>query len=278
MVGVAVAVLITRPPSMRTAGAHSRSARVVRSAPRPRWCRPWIEGSLLPIRLGDLAGGEAHEVAQHDDLALLLGERLERLAQRDRRLLRVAEVLALVELADLLAGDRAAGAHVVDRDVARDPEDPGGERHGALLVLRQHHHQLREDVLRDVLGLVVVADDRPDVAVDVVGVADVQEAEGLLVAGLGAGDGLRDQAVAVGTLGEVVVGAESPGEPGRARVRRPLRETRRSWCGSCLPCSLRLGIRAAQAARPVTGGVVSRSPWTYAWWLAAVRLDTPSFR
>jgi hypothetical protein len=47
-------------------------------------------------------------------------------------------------------------------------------------------------VLRDVLGLVVVADDAADVAVDVVGVADVEEAQCLLVAGLGAGNRLRD--------------------------------------------------------------------------------------
>ena len=83
-------------------------------------------------------GDEADDVAQHDHLALVLGQRRERLAQADRAsAARRSSVAALLELADLLARDRAALAHVVDGDVAGDPQDPRRERHGALLVLRQ---------------------------------------------------------------------------------------------------------------------------------------------
>ena len=49
-----------------------------RSVSRPRWCRPWIEDSVRPIRVGDLARRQADEVAEHDHVALLLGKRLER--------------------------------------------------------------------------------------------------------------------------------------------------------------------------------------------------------
>ena len=76
----------------------------------------------------------------------------------------------------------------------REAQQPGGERDSAAVVLDDHRHQLREHLLRDVFGLVVVADDAADVAVDVVGVAHVQEAQRLLVAGPGACHRLRDDA------------------------------------------------------------------------------------
>jgi hypothetical protein len=71
---------------------------------------------------------------------------------------------------------------VVDRGVVRDLQDPGGERDPPRLVPVERRQQLGEDVLRDVLGLVLVAHDRADVAVDVVGVAQVEEAERVRVA------------------------------------------------------------------------------------------------
>ena len=108
---------------------------------------------------------------------------------------RLVVVAVALQLADLLAGDRAALAHVVDGDVAGDADDPRGERHLARLVLRELGHQLREHVLRDVLGLEVVAHDAQHVAVDVVGVADVEEAERFAVALLGARDRLVHGAV-----------------------------------------------------------------------------------
>ena len=71
---------------------------------------------------------------------------------------------------------------MIDRYVARQPQQPGEERNAAVVVLAQRGHQLREDVLGDVLGLVVVSYDRADVAVDVVRVGDVEEPQRLLVA------------------------------------------------------------------------------------------------
>ena len=73
-------------------------------------------------------------------------------------------------------------------------------------------HQLREDVLRDVLGLEVVAHDARDVAVDVIGVADVQEAERLAVALLGAHDRLVDRAVGRLVVGEAARAPETARE------------------------------------------------------------------
>ena len=73
-------------------------------------------------------------------------------------------------------------------------------------------HQLREHVLRDVLGLVVVAHDARDVAVDVVRVVDVEVAERLAVALLGAHDGLGDGAVAGLVVDEAAGAAEAAGE------------------------------------------------------------------
>ena len=66
------------------------------------------------------------------------------------------------------AGVGAARAQVIDGGVVRQAQQPPEERHPALVVLDEHRHQLREDVLGDVLGLVLVAHDAADVAVDVV--------------------------------------------------------------------------------------------------------------
>jgi hypothetical protein len=81
---------------------------------------------------------------------------------------------------------------VVDRGVVRDAQDPRRERDRARLVALQRGHELREDLLRDVLGLVLVTDDRADVAVDVVGVAQVEQPHGVVVALLRAHDGGED--------------------------------------------------------------------------------------
>jgi hypothetical protein len=91
-------------------------------------------------------------------------------------------VVPLVRGADLLERDLAAGAQVVERSVPRHAQDPGGERHLARLIPVDRGDQLREDVLGDVLGLVVVADDAPDEAADVVGVANVEEVQRAAIA------------------------------------------------------------------------------------------------
>ena len=124
-----------------------------------------------------------------------------------------------------------------------------------------------------------------DVAVDVVGVLQVEEADRLLVALLGAGDGLGDDAVAVGALSSSVVlerkrpaGRVVPSSSARARNASIMRE---------LPSVLVLYVRARHAATETEasvvallwrGGELDAARCTYAYWLACVRLATPSLR
>ena len=89
---------------------------------------------------------------------------------------------------------------MIDRDVARDPEDPRGERDGARLVLLDGRDELHEHLLGAVLGLVLLAHDAQDVAVDVVLVAEVQEADRLHVTGLSRHDRAVDRLVPVVVL------------------------------------------------------------------------------
>ena len=83
----------------------------------------------------------------------------------------------------------------------------------AARTCRRAVRQLREDLLRDVLGLVLVAHDRADVAVDVVGVAEVEEAERVLVALLGRSDGVEHEPLALRASAR----ASGAGGIGRAR-------------------------------------------------------------
>ena len=85
---------------------------------------------------------------------------------------------------------------MIERRVVREAQQPRRERDLPLLVLRQDGHELREHELRDVLGLVLVLDDARDVAVDVVGVLDVEEAQRLAIALLRACHRTRDAAAA----------------------------------------------------------------------------------
>ena len=99
---------------------------------------------------------------------------------------------------NLLEGDLAPRAQVVECGVPGDPEDPGRERNLARLVLLDRGHELGEDVLRDVLGVLLVLDDAPDVAADVVGEAGVQEADPVHIALLGAPGGVSHEQRVVG--------------------------------------------------------------------------------
>ena len=251
------------PPPSRGPRARSRARRARCAARRGRGgaargstarsCRAGRRSRRARARRG--GGGRAPRAAPS-------GSVVERLAQRHRGLLGVAVVPALVELADLLAGDRAALAHVVDGDVARDAQDPGRERDLALLVLRQDRHQLGEDVLRDVLGLVVVAHDAAHVAVDVVGVADVEEA-----------DRLRSPSLARATACATMRRSRSSRRPGSGGCgSRPARRVvssssaraRNALIMRVLPSMfVRWPSVPAQAATRCGGyRLVSSSPWT----------------
>ena len=87
---------------------------------------------------GDLGGGQSRDVAQHEHLALLGGQPVERLLQA----LPAIEADLLVPLvagADLLERDLAPGAEVIQGGIARDSQDPGDCQFGraAKLGLRR---------------------------------------------------------------------------------------------------------------------------------------------
>jgi hypothetical protein len=96
-----------------------------------------------------------------------------------------ADGLTVVGEPDLVGRDGAAGANVVEGSIAGDPHDPGSEGHLALLVLHDPGHQLGEDHLADVFGLVLVVHDTGDISLNVRRKACVEEMESLTVAGLG---------------------------------------------------------------------------------------------
>jgi hypothetical protein len=158
--------------------------------------------------LGDLRRRQADEVTHDDDLALVVGELAERLAQRPA-VLRGVRVGVDVRRPRVRRRRGPARAQVVDGHVARDAQDPRRERDVARLVARQDREQLGEDVLREVLGLVLVAHDARHVAVHVVGVAHVQEAQRLGVALLGSVDGRVDER-AVAAVVECAPAPEAP--------------------------------------------------------------------
>src|SRR6188472_4622641 len=80
---------------------------------------------------------------------------------------------------DLLGGDGTSYPHMVEGGVARDPHDPGGEGDLSLLVLLDRFHQLGEDVLGDVLGLMMIFDEAGDIALDIRCVADIEKVQSL---------------------------------------------------------------------------------------------------
>src|SRR5258708_2133352 len=82
----------------------------------------------------DLPRGEAAEVAQHDYLALLPRQSGERAAQRIQSLVlrRLSELAGLRQ--DLNRND-AASTQIVQRDIAGKTQQPGDERHAAVVVL-----------------------------------------------------------------------------------------------------------------------------------------------
>ena len=168
----------------RIAGAAPRSLSAARVAARPRWCRPRTDADRAPEDAGDLLRGQADDVAQDDDVALVGGQGGERLAQGGGALA-AGLVGAGVRRADLLARHAARPAEVVDGGVVRHPQDPRGERRLAPLVAGEDRQKLGEDVLRDVLGLMGVAQDPLHVRVDRAGVAAVEGGHRIAVALLG---------------------------------------------------------------------------------------------
>ena len=124
------------------------------SARRPRWCRPWIELSVRPIAVGDLAGREPDDVAQDHDAALLVGQRRERLAQATasgRRASSSARSSAPKTSSAGIARRRRRWS-IATLCARRSSQAKNGTPRSSYL--HEDRHQLREDLLRDVLGLV----------------------------------------------------------------------------------------------------------------------------
>src|SRR3954471_8667483 len=142
---------------------------------------------------GDLGRGQTGHVAQHDDAPLVLGQAVERLAQAAPAVRRALLARGLGRRAYVAARDGAARAYMIDRRVAGDLQQPRGERDRPRLVAVDDRHQLEEHVLGDVLRVAVVAHDAAGVAVDAVGVADVEHAYSVAVARPRGVDGSLDE-------------------------------------------------------------------------------------
>lgn len=158
----------------------------------------------------DLVGREPEHVAQDGDVALVGRERVQSVGERGQA---VAARLVRGRSGDeqVLGGDRAPRAQVVDGDVVGDAQDPAREGQRALLVARDRGDQLGEQMLGEVLGLVLVADDAVDVAADVPCVAPVEERHRLQVAGLRPPDSVRDAPVAIVAILERLPANEAGG-------------------------------------------------------------------
>lgn len=131
----------------------------------------------------DLACGEPIHEAEHDDLATVHGELVERASQAPG-LLGEAEEPGRIGIG-LRLGDDLEGSGLLPEPraqrvrelVVRDPEEPGTER-GALVDKPVDGGQRGgEGPFRGVLGVVVVAEEVEAVAVDAVNVPAIQRPE-----------------------------------------------------------------------------------------------------
>jgi hypothetical protein len=82
---------------------------------------------------------------------------------------------------------------VVKRSVACDAEDPCREGNLARLIPLDRSHQVSEDLLGDVPGIVQVAHDAVHIGADIVSKSDVEEVKGACIAFLGARHGQSDE-------------------------------------------------------------------------------------
>ena len=103
----------------------------------------------------------------------------------------------------------------------------------------------------------LVADDAPHVSVDVVHVAEVEEAQGLLVAGLGAGDGLGDDPVQFRAFVELGAALKAPRRASGVRARRRARGMH--WSLRDWP-SMEVGVRSSGHAAKADGRVRRPGP------------------
>ena len=94
-------------------------------------------------------------------------------------------------------------SQVVERSVPGDPQQPGREGGGAHPVMGERPRQAREDLAGDVLGVVLVANDRQHEAEDVVRVEQVQQAQRVFIPVTGPLGRGRDQRLRVRRMSEL---------------------------------------------------------------------------
>ena len=268
--GRSVIRFIRQPSRARWERTPDRRARSAARS-RPRWCSPWIEGSVLPSRSAISPGvrptrwrststwrWSSGSVASASVSACWRsGRRRRRRCSWRTSSHGIARRWRMWSIATL----RATRMIQAENGTSR------------ASYLRQHGHQLREHVLSDVLGLVLVADRLRHVAVDVVGVADVEEAQRLTVALLGPRDGARDQALTLRVALDARSTAELTGQDTGRRVRLGGREgpaaldepeLRCVWSASAsVERAFRVG--SDQAARRSASGVGCRWVSTRSW-------------
>ena len=138
--------------------------------------------------LGDLRRREADDVAHDHHAPLLLGQRRREPRAGPRARSRSASSACVSAPRTSSVGIGRRRRRWSSGDVAREPQQPARERDAAIGVLDDHRHQLHEDLLGEVLGLLLVPHDAAHVAVDVVRVAHVQETDRVAVPLLGACD------------------------------------------------------------------------------------------
>jgi hypothetical protein len=102
---------------------------------------------------GNLQRRETGEVAQHEHLALILGELRERFAQISHPTGTDLVAVADISRPYVFHGNHALVTEMVDRQVACHPQDPREERDLSLLVFADDANELRKDLLCHVFSL-----------------------------------------------------------------------------------------------------------------------------
>ena len=140
---------------------------------------------------------KAFDVSQDEHVSLLLGQPQQRVVEVPAAF--GPERATVVNSdANLLARHHATAAVVIEGAVASNSQYPSCERHLPGLVARDDGHQLEEDVLGDVFGLVSIVNHAPDAAKHVIRVAGVEESQSADVASLSPGNSLVDHCVVFG--------------------------------------------------------------------------------
>ena len=123
---------------------------------RARCCSAWTASTDRSSRSATSPGVKPSDEPHQHHLALVVRQRRERGPQLVEALVPACRLDDVAVRADLGLRDRALRAQMVERGVAGDPQEPGREGGGAHPVVGERPRQAREDLARDVLGVVLV--------------------------------------------------------------------------------------------------------------------------